>query len=148
MAIRRIHSKGDWRKEEHTATAVAITPGMLCERTSGDLVQAHSTEGGDGQTMIAMEDDLQGKTVDDAYAVSALIALCLPAKGSEVNVLLAAGENVSVGDDLVSAGDGTFIASGSVQSGVTVQKVFGKVTVATDLSGSGAVNSLVPMEVL
>ena len=33
-------------RDQKVATAVAITPGMLLERTSTDLVQAHSGAGG------------------------------------------------------------------------------------------------------
>ncbi|HUS88038.1 MAG TPA: hypothetical protein VMW91_01500 [Desulfosporosinus sp.] len=148
MAIRRIHSKGDWRHDEAVATAVAITPGMIVERITGGYVRAHSTEGGDGAFIVAMEDALQGKTVSQAYAVSVPIMLGLPVQGSEMNCLLVAGESVVVGDDLVSNGLGMLIAEASVSSGVTVAKVFGKAAQVLDLSASGAVNTLCAVEVL
>lgn len=148
MAIRKIHCNGPMREDEAVATAVAISPGMLVERTSAGLVQAHSTEGGDAAVIVALEDNFQGKTVDDAYAVSTLIFLGIPRKGTKMNMLLKAGENVAIGDNLVSAGDGTLIAEGSVASGTTVEQVIAKAAEAKDLSASGAANALMAVEIV
>ena len=139
MAYRKIHSKGDWRAEELVAAAT-ITPGMLCEETSAEKVQAHSTEGGRAELMFAYEDQLQGKTVDDDYSADDQVFLMLPVVGSEVCALLAVGENVSIGDELISAGDGTLIAIGSAASATTVQQVIARAVEAQDNSaGSAAV---------
>ena len=58
-------------RDQVVATAVAITPGMLLERTSAGLVQAHSAAGGViASKIFAMEDAFQGKKITDNYAVS------------------------------------------------------------------------------
>jgi hypothetical protein len=92
--------------EEYTATAVALTPGMLLEITSADLVQAHSTDGGTALPMFALEDELQGKEIDDNFAVSAKIQVWVAVRGEMVYALIADDETVAIGDWLVSAGTG------------------------------------------
>jgi len=92
--------------EEYTATAVALTPGMLLEITSADLVQAHSTDGGTALPMFALEDELQGKEIDDNFAVSAKIQVWVAVRGEMVYALIADSETVEIGDWLVSAGNG------------------------------------------
>ena len=92
--------------EEKTATAVAISPGMLLELTSAGLVQAHSTEGGTVLPMVALEDELQGKGIDDNYAVSAKIQCWIAVRGEIAYLLVADSEDVDIGDFLVSAGNG------------------------------------------
>ena len=135
----RIHSKGGFRYEEFTATAVAITPGMLIEETSAGLVQAHSTEGGRGEAMFATEDALQAHTKTDNYAVSALISTIFPYKGSVVNALIADGQDISIGDELISDGAGALKARSDASSGVTVQQTIAIAEEARDLTGSSAV---------
>lgn len=92
--------------EEYTATAVAITPGMLLELTSAGLVQAHSGEGQNQLQMFALEDELQGKGIDDNYAASDKIQCWIPNRGDCVYAILEDGENVSIGDFLESNGAG------------------------------------------
>jgi len=92
--------------EEYTATAVAITPGMLLELTSACLVQAHSTEGGSVLAMFALEDELQGKGIDDNYAASDKIQVWIPYRGDIVYAILEDGQNVVCGDWLESNGAG------------------------------------------
>jgi hypothetical protein len=92
--------------EEIVATSVAITPGMLLERTSGNLVQAHSTAGGNAIQMFACEDELQGKGISDQYGVDDPIQVWFPGRGNWVYGILANGQSVAVGDKLESAGNG------------------------------------------
>jgi hypothetical protein len=93
--------------EEYTATAVAITPGDLLEVTSAGLVQAHSVEGGVILPIIALEDELQGNGIDDDYAASDKIQCWVAQAGEMAYLNVAEGEDVSTGDKLISAGDGT-----------------------------------------
>lgn len=144
----QIQLKGDFRLEERISTAVTLSPGHLVEKTSADLVQKHSTEGGDAELAFAVEDALQGKTIADVYAVSTRVFYHLQHVGSEVQAFLKAGENVVIGAKLVSAGDGTLIAEGSVSSGVTVKRVVAIATEALDLSASGDVDTLMDVRVL
>jgi len=91
---------------EYTATAVAITPGMLIELTSANLVQAHSNEGQNVLPMFALEDELQGKGIDDNYAASDKIQCWVAVRGEEVYAILEDGETIVIGDFLESNGAG------------------------------------------
>lgn len=143
----RIHLVGDFRKEEALAAA-AISPGDLIEEDSAGKFAVHSTEGGYAQLLFAAEDALQGNTIDDAYAADDLVAANVELSGNETQAYLKAGENVSIGDELISAGDGTLIANGSESSGVTVRQVIAHAREAKDLSGSGAVDTLIKVMLL
>lgn len=85
----------------------AITPGHLIELTSSDTVQPHSTAGGNNMHMFALEDEMQGNEIDDAYAADDPVQCWVAVTGSIVNCILADGENVAIGAFLESAGDGT-----------------------------------------
>lgn len=95
-------------KEEKIATAVAITPGALVERTSAGLVQAHSTAAGKAEGLFALEDDFQGKGIDDAYAVSSLISCLNTTPGDRIYAIPTGA--IAVGEFVESAGDGTVTA--------------------------------------
>lgn len=91
--------------EEYTASG-AITPGMLLELTSAGEVKAHSKAGQNVFKMFALEDELQGKGINDAYVSGSKVQAWIPYRGDEVLALLADGENVVVGDYLESDGFG------------------------------------------
>jgi len=119
---RKIHSKGlYWRGEERVA-AGTITPGMLTEEIAAGTVQAHSTEGGRSEKMIALEDALQGNTVTDDYSALDQVFLALAMPGDEFIMQVASGETLTIGEQLISAGDGTLKARDNASSGVTVQE--------------------------
>ena len=138
----RIHLIGDFRREEALAAA-AISPGHLIEENSAGKFRVHSTEGGRASLLVAVEDALQGNTIDDDYAADDLVSANVELPGNEVQMYLAAGENVAIGAELISAGDGTLIANGSESSGVTVAAIVAVAREAEDLSGSGAVDTLI-----
>ena len=95
--------------EEITATAAAITPGMLVEQFySGTSfrVRAHSNAAQNALPMFALEDELQGKGINDNYPVSAKIQVWIPNRGDQVYAILADGESVVIGDFLESNGAG------------------------------------------
>ena len=145
---RRIHNKGDYRQEERDATAVAIQPGMLIMLTSTGAVQAHNVEGGRAEAFVAGEDALQGKTVTDNYAVSAKVTCLLPAKGSVVNMLIEDGQDIAIGDELISAGNGTLKEGSDLESGETLSKVIFIAEEVCDLTGSDTSNTLCACRVL
>jgi hypothetical protein len=91
--------------EEYEANA-AIIPGMLIELMSTNKVRAHATSGGNVLPMFALEDELQGKEIDDAYAAGDVVQCWIPVRGEIVHALLADGQNVSIGDALQSNGAG------------------------------------------
>lgn len=139
--------------EEYTATAVAITPGMLIEVTSAGLVQAHSTAGGNAIPMFAVEDELQGNAIGDNYAASAKVQCWIPQRGDQVFAILKDGENVAIGDFLESDGAGALVKhvadtvdeswdASSAQEANTIDltvlplQIVGQALEAVDLSGS------------
>ena len=93
-------------QEEITSTAVAITPGMLLELTSGGTVQAHSGAAADCLPMFAFEDELQGRGIDTNYAASTKIQVLIPRRGDIINALLADGQTAVIGSFLESNGAG------------------------------------------
>ena len=93
--------------EEAVANAT-ITPGMLVELMSTGKVKAHATAEGDATPiMFALEDELQGKGLDDNYIATDPVQVWIPYRGDWVYAILADGENIAIGDKLASAGDGT-----------------------------------------
>jgi len=100
-----IKLRGDYVLEEADA-ASAVSPGNLCEFDSSGDVQVHSTSGGACLPMWALEDSLQGKTIDDAYTTANRVQLGIFRSGDLVNALIADGEDIDIGDKLVSDGAG------------------------------------------
>jgi hypothetical protein len=90
---------------EFTASA-AIIPGQLVELTSAGKVQKHSGAGKTAIPMFAIEDALQGKAIDEAYAANDTVRVWAPQRGDEVYALLADEESVIIGDFLESNGGG------------------------------------------
>lgn len=86
--------------------AAAITPGMLLELTAAGTVQAHSVAGGNAARYIALEDELQGRDIDTNYAAADQVQVWSGVMGEEAYMILADGEDVSIGDYLESAGNG------------------------------------------
>ena len=127
--------------EEYVAAA-AITPGMFVELASATTVQAHSSAGGNCLPMIAVEDELQGKEITEAYAAAAQVQCWLPGRGDIVYAMLKNGENVVVGDFVESAGDGyvqKYVAdSAGSDSDITVypNQIMGLAIEAVDMSDS------------
>lgn len=142
---RRIHSKGEYRHEEYYAAEAGIYPGMLLEINSAGKVIKDATSGGavGDEVLIAGEDALQGKTVNDVYVINTIVTVIVPQKGTELNMLLLDGEDVSVGEKIMSGGNGTLKAN----SGGTA--IVGVATEALDLSATAnTINSLVPVRVV
>lgn len=95
------------RHEEGVAAESGILPGMLVQLTSDDELEMQDAAGAYCEIAVAKEDALQGKTIEDAYAMGDVVSYVLPNPGDEVAVLLKASENVVIGDDLIASGDGT-----------------------------------------
>jgi len=131
--------KGDPVREEYTAAA-AITPGHLCEITSAGTIQAHSTAGGFAEKLFAIEDELQGKEITEAYdATTNKQVLCgIFRPGDQVYALLANGETAVIGSKLESQGDGTLrVVDTDVSVGdIAVQSIVAVALEAVDMSGS------------
>ena len=89
---------------EEFVAASAITPGMLVALNSAGKVEPHGTAGGNAIPMFALEDELQGKTIDDAYAANDPVQVWIAGRGDIVNAI--AGDAITAGAFLVSAGNG------------------------------------------
>lgn len=129
--------------EEMVANA-AITPGMLIEVMSTGKVRAHASAGLNALPMFALEDELQGKGIDDAYAAADQVQCWIPTRGDVVYALLKDGENIAIGDFLESAGTGYLqkhVADVDSSNDITTiypLQIVGQAVEAIDLSGSSA----------
>lgn len=124
--------------EEALANA-ALTPGHLIELISTGKVQKHATAGGSKkQCLIALENSPGGVEITTAYAADERVYYACGRRGDIFNMLIANGENVAIGDELESNGDGTlrkFVADTSALTR-TVNCVVGVARTAVDMSGS------------
>lgn len=143
----RVHSKGPFVHEEALAGEAGIYPGMNLYMRQDGKVYLHATEGGGGEVLIAEEDALQGKTVDDVYTINNTCMISIPNKGSEFNVLLKAGEVAVIGSNLISGGDGTFKVSENIASGSTIDDN-NVLAVAQEAVTPGASNALVAARII
>ena len=128
--------------EEMVASA-AVTPGMLLIIESTGKVKAHNQADKDAFPIFALEDELQGKGIDDAYAANDPVQCWIPYRGDIVNAILADGENVNIGDPLTSDGYGRLKkhvtdvgASAAELVSVYPLQIVGYAAEALDLSGS------------
>ena len=126
---------------EYNAVA-AITPGHLIELTSAGKVQKNSAAGLACAKMFALEDELQGNTIDTDYAIAAPVQCWNAVAGEEVFAWVANGEDIAIGDFLVSNGNGELkemTADGS-SAVVTEETPIALALEAVDMSGSSGVD--------
>lgn len=129
---------------EELKAAGTITPGMLVEIKTATTVGFHDASGGNALPMFALEDELQGKGIDDNYVVTDQVQLWVPYRGDIVNAILEDGEEVNAGDFLVSAGNGklkklvavVFGESSTDTGTVYPLAIVGQATEDVDMSGS------------
>jgi len=111
--------KGDTGRRYEEARASVITkPAFLLERLANDgsgrrQVRPHTSRGGRHERMVAIEDALIGRTINDAYAIGELVRCIHLSVGEEFQGVLKRFENVGVGDWLVSSGDGGLVKQGA-----------------------------------
>lgn len=119
----------------------AITPGMLISVASDGDVDKHASAGGVCEKMFALEDELQGKTIDDDYDADEPVQCWVATPGEEVYAWLANGEDVAIGEILVADGNGKLKAATEDSSGVVVEEFPIAVALeAVDMSGSSGVD--------
>ena len=106
MAKNTIRLKNYVNVFEEIEAASAIIPGELVEIIAAGTVQVHSTEGGNVLPMFAIEDELQGKGIDEAYAAGDQVQVWIPTRGDQVYAILEDGNDVVIGDFLESNGLG------------------------------------------
>lgn len=120
MAITRYNPNtvflgGDRTQIGDLAASEAITPGHLVERfNNGGIIRfrKHSVAGGAGN-LVATNQSMLNKGVDDAYAADDLMEVSALHKGATAWMFIASGQNISAGNKLESAGDGTLRALAS-----------------------------------
>lgn len=103
---KRIHLKGTGRHDERMANGT-IKPGHLIKLDSSNKVVVHATAGGDGERNYALENALEGETIADAYASGDNVEYVIATRGDEIYGYLKGGENVAIGDQLSSGGNGS-----------------------------------------
>jgi hypothetical protein len=96
---------------EEFIASEAITPGHLIELMTTGEIRKHTGSGGNVLPMFAVENELAGGGIDDAYAHEDPVSVWVPGRGSIVNALLADGQTIVIGDWLESAGNGTLTKS-------------------------------------
>jgi hypothetical protein len=106
MAYRTIKVKNYLNVFEEYEANAGITPGMLIELMSTGKVRKHATAGGNVLPMFAMEDSLQGKTIEEAYIAADKVQCWVPTRGDMVNALLRDEQTIAIGDFLESDGEG------------------------------------------
>lgn len=109
-------------QDEHKADAVII-PGMLLEITATG-VKKHATAAGKHAFLFAIEDELQGKGIDDDYAAADKVQCWVAGRGDIVNAILEDESTIAIGDFVESNGEGLVQAvSGSYPIGVALEAV-------------------------
>jgi hypothetical protein len=123
-------------------------PGHLIYLASTNKVAKHAVSGGSvAPTMFAVEDAFQGKTLDDAFAITGRAVCWIPQKGDEVYAILADGQTIVIGDKLESNGDGTLTKhaadTGDSDDAVTIydKQIVAIALEAVDLSTSSGVET-------
>lgn len=91
----------------------AITPGMLLNIRNVAAVVAHNEAGQECQCAVAVENDLVGKGIGDNYANGEQIRWLVLGDGERFYGLIAASQNIAVGDLLTSNGDGMLKEAGA-----------------------------------
>ena len=119
----------------------AITPGHLVALNSTGKLVVHPTAGGLAVPTFAVENDLEGKDIADAYATNDYVQAETLYSGCEVLARVAAGAAaIAKGAYLQSAGDGTLQnraagTPGSAFPGIGIAQALE----AVDNSGGGTV---------
>lgn len=131
---------GEYRKLQSKVLASGQTPvpGQLLKLTSAGELTAVHTLGDPSEKIVVLEDALQAGTVNDAYTAGTVVDCGIPYSGSETQALIAAGEEIEIGDKLVVNAEGKLVEA----TDVAAQTVLAVATEANDLSDSGAEDTL------
>lgn len=119
MALKTIILKGEGTSIEKAAAAATIYPGYLCELNSSDQLAIHSTSGGTQSSIVAIEDELQGKEISQNYASGDIVLARVLRPGDVALMVVADGQNISIGEYVDSNGDGTLKSLEPASAGVS-----------------------------
>lgn len=143
----RIHAKGPFVQEEYKAGEADIMPGMLVRLNAANSIIKHDLENGRCEKMFAQEDALQGRTVDDLYAINSVATVILPNLGSECFGRLENDQVVAIGDWLASRGNGLLKNGEDLDSAAEDYFLVGVAMEAKDLTDSADDNELIRLRV-
>ncbi len=108
MTVKTITLKGNAHVIRKESIALgAITPGHLIERAAGG-VQVHGSVGENAARSFAVENEVVGKEIGDAYATDDTVLYGVFPPGSEV-FAIAGTAGVTIFDFLESGGDGRLV---------------------------------------
>lgn len=117
---KRIHLLGNAVRFEEGEAAAVIKPGMLLAQNSDAKLIPHGVAGGPAEMQFALEDALQGKTIDNNYASGDKVFTVVCGKGDVVYAWLSGGESADPSEYLTSNGDGTLKVATSTDARVAV----------------------------
>lgn len=114
-----------------------IIPGQLLLLDTDGTVKAHDDDAPAAfLPLVAIEDALQGKEIDDVYVVGDPVRCWIPGRGDVAYLILEDGQDIAIGDFLEGNG------AGYVQK-FTSGKNVGQALEALDLSGTSGEESSV-----
>lgn len=99
--FKRIVLKGEGHQIEPVlATGVTPKPGQcITINSSGEaILHTSGATGNPEEVIVVVENNLVGKTIDDAYVAGDKALAYIPQAGDELQVLVKSGENIAVGD--------------------------------------------------
>jgi hypothetical protein len=138
----KIQISGNFTQVEHELGASGIYPGMLVMVNSDDEAVVHDTEGGFAEVLIALEDVYAGNTVDDVLTSGELEQFGIPQPGAVFQGLVESGQALEIGEKMISAGNGKFIAENAAASTDVVKQI---VAICRETKTTLAADTLVKM---
>jgi hypothetical protein len=119
-----ILQRGPANVDEALTNDATVKPGHLVEVLLTGKIQKHAKSAGHAEAAFAIEDDnlsygvgITGRTRDTAYASGDRAKYVRCGKGAVVNARLASGQNVEIGQRLISNGAGCLTAEAHTDSG-------------------------------
>ena len=109
-----IRLRADGPHFEFPATDAAIQPGMALTLLSTGKVDAYTGAALDEThlVMIALEDALQGRNIDQTYATDDPVMCIIPRPGDQLQILVDTAETVVIGSRLqMEAATGMFVVN-------------------------------------
>ena len=142
IIIRSNNPDNQAQRSRAAAAAAAVTPGMLLRLNTAGTVQAHGTADGAALgRMVATEnlwsDHGSGSAIDHAYATGETVHYIHALPGDQLNMLLADSQTITIGDPLVSNGDG-FLKEDTVSATTLEDAIVGYAAAAVTTSGATA----------
>lgn len=130
------------QRNREAKAAGNVTPGMLCELTTSGTIQAHATADGSAKgKMVALEnpfsDHGSGLAIAHAYAANETVPYIHANPGDTLYMLLADSQTITIGDNLVSNGDG-YLKEATLGAGTLESAIVGYAAEAVTTSGATA----------